>query len=228
MTVLYICIAIFFSLITIALIAFFWIRRKLSRVSKQLFNNENIIDALQDIEKQDSTRPKSLSSRGSIVIDKIEKDFNNLSMIEFERLNRQSVQEVFSNLEKQIYAKEDALYSLNQYFQQFEIQDTKIHKQVIHDYIKEEHCAKLTFQVALQYLMKISKTQEKLVQDRIQCEWIFTFDDANFEHGNSSVLHCPNCNGEISNLQLDICEYCGSHILVDYKKTWKLNTIKRV
>ncbi len=213
---------------------FFYIKKRLSDLSNQVFGTPNIIDGFKNQELELSETPKSVSSMDSVLIPKIKRDFPELDINEIKSIAENSLLKYFKSLEKGKVQHQDSISNkLNSKIvndidnlSKFEesIKSTKIHRTVINSYKNSNGACIITFQSSLEYLKETKKGHKK-IQSRYNTDMIYVYDETKVDGEYGVSLNCKNCGAPIKELGVKSCPYCGTGIIIKNSKIWKIDDI---
>lgn len=233
-------LAIILILILILLIIFstifvyLYFKRKIENFSFKILGTKNIIKGLKDQEILYSETPKSVSSMNSIIIPKIKNDFPNIDINELKEIVENAIILYFKSLEnkKLIENKKysnkikTSITKLIEESKNMNItySNIKIHNTVINSYTNNDGTCKITFQSSLEYIKCINDEKNK-IQDRLNTELIYIYDDTKLKDKYGVSLNCKNCGAPIKKLGVKNCPYCETGIIEFTSKIWKINDI---
>lgn len=233
-------LAIIIILILILLIIFstifvyLYFKRKIENFSFKILGTKNIIKGLKDQEILYSETPKSVSSMNSIIIPKIKNDFPNIDINELKEIVENAIILYFKSLEnkKLIENKKysnkikTSITKLIEESKNMNItySNIKIHNTVINSYTNSDGTCKITFQSSLEYIKCINDEKNK-IQDRLNTELIYIYDDTKLKDKYGVSLNCKNCGAPIKKLGVKNCPYCETGIIEFTSKIWKINDI---
>lgn len=211
------------------------LKRKLRGFISGVFGTSDIGDAIRQIDLEALQTPKSLSGTESMAAPLILKDFPEMSLDELKSKNIDKIYGVFTAIEEENYgefadneAVKNQIASMISDIKSngMRIDSLNIHKQVINRYIRNADNAVIRFQTAIEYRKKTPENSTGVkIQERVQTEWIYMLDRSNFKMGTTAAVNCPNCKAPITNYGEKFCQFCGTAVIVDYKRTWDFNSI---
>ncbi len=214
-----------------------YIRNKLRRVTSTISEFKDFFDGVNLQKEELEAEPKTPYGMDNLVIPNIAKDFPYMHIDQMKSLAEESIQKYFNSIEQKRVLEFNnpsakLLNSLNATIQEhksddIDIQDINIHKTVINKYIKNGSICTLIFQTAIGYRF-IKNGISKKMEDRINTEFIYVYDDKNIKIHESISLHCPSCGAPIKGLGHKSCPYCTAGLIDIAPKTWKLNNITRL
>ena len=150
----------------------------------------------------------------SLILPELTKDFPYMHIDEMKSLAEESIVDYFNSI------TQNKNESTN-------IENIDIHKTVINKYTKNGSICTLVFQTSAGYDY-IKNGSSKRIEDRINTEFIYIYDDKKLKGDQSISLHCPSCGAPIKGLGHKVCPYCSSGLIDIAPKTWKLNNIERL
>lgn len=98
------------------------------------------------------------------------------------------------------------------------VSDITVHTITISNYIKTEECATITYCIAVGCKLDGRNTEE-----RYKIQSTFKFEEAG---SPSQTLTCVNCGAPIKSSSIKYCEYCGSGIVWDTRRSWKFSAVE--
>lgn len=105
----------------------------------------------------------------------------------------------------------------------------KVLRTVIKDYKKFKGAATITLSSSVSFYYE---TNKKVVQYddvrkyvRIDTEYVYVYDENEFENETHFSLNCPSCGASIKNIS-GTCAYCAAYIEPINLKAWKINKIE--
>lgn len=231
--ILIVLIILAILLIFIAIVSMI-LKNKLESFSRNVFGTTDFLEGFKKQELELSNTPKSVSSLDSVEIPKIQKDFPNLDINKIKSMAQDTVLLYYKSLENQKVQKiekgTDRLQNKIQGMVDQCIKDhlhysnVKIHRTVIHSYKKEKGMCIIVVQSSLEYILN----KDKKVQDRVNTELIYIYDDSKLDEKYGVSLNCKNCGAPIKELGNKYCPYCGTGVVEIPSKVWKIDDIKNV
>lgn len=229
---------IIISIILIFLVSIYLnIKTKLSMLSKKVFGTSNIIEGFKNQELELSNNPKSVASLDSVEIPKILEDFPNLNVSEIKSMADNAIIMYYKSLEKgKVQFISNATDKFNNKIQtnieelqnnNIKYSDIKIHRTVINSYKKNKGICTITTQTSLEYIKKKNNDTRK-IQERVNTELIYIYDDSKLEEKYGVSLNCKNCGAPIKDLGNKSCPYCGTGVIDYSSKTWKVDDLYNV
>ncbi len=200
----------------------------------KVFNTPDIMEGFKQQEIEYENTPKSLSSLDSVLIPRILADFPNMNIEEMRQITENSVRNYYNSLNKRkLIENEYSNNHLNNMILE-RIEDLmgtdvkydslKIHRTVINSYNNKKGSCVITFQMAIQYYYVKNKKKKK-VQDRVNVDLIYIYDEQQVKDADGVSLNCPNCGAPIRMLGIKTCPYCSTGIVDFLTKTWRVNNI---
>lgn len=230
-----IIILVLILLIVISTICvYFFFKTKIENFSMQVFGTKDIMEGFKKQELEYQNTPKSVSSLDSVLKPKIIKDFPSINFDELEAMAENAIRSYYKSLEKkELLSIKNASVNLNNKIKIF-IEESKkdnisysgmvIHRTVLNSYNNKNGSCIITFQTSLEYLKKTKKETIK-VQDRVNTELIYVYDEKDVKNEYGVSLNCKNCGGPIKDLGIKSCPYCGTGVVEYTNKVWKVNDI---
>lgn len=234
MSIVLILLIVFSVFFVLMVTIYLRVKNKIENFSNSVFGTKNILDGFKKQELELSNTPKSVASMDSVEIPKIQKDFPNLDINEiksmaqdavllyYKSLEKRKAQEIFNGTEKLKHKmqemvehciKENTSYS-----------HIKIHRTVINSYKKSLGMCIIVVQSSLEYILN----KDKKVQDRVNTELIYVYDNSKLSEEYGISLNCKNCGAPIKELGNKYCPYCGTGVVITTSKVWKIDDIKNV
>lgn len=213
------------------------VKEKLSRLARDVFGTSSIVEGFRKQEMELDMTPKSLSSMDSVEIPKILQDFPELNINEiksmaetglikyYKCLDKGKYEEFYNGTKKlksKIVSEIERLNKLD-----MQVSEMRIHRSVIHSYKKNHGMCILTVQSAIEYKVK-KDNQYRMVQDRVNTELLYVYDDTKSSFSYGVSLNCKNCGAPIRELGVKSCPYCGTGVVTLVSKIWKIDDIKNV
>lgn len=197
-----------------AIIIFMYIKGKVSQISSQLVGAKDFFDGINAQKEELQQEPKTPYGMDSLIMPELQKDFPYMHIDQMKSLAEDSILDYFKSIN-------------NNQKENTNIENINIHKTVINKYTKSGSICTLVFQTSAGYDF-IKDGSSKRIEDRINIEFIYIFDDKNLKANESISLHCPSCGAPIKGLGHKVCPYCSSGLIDIAPKTWKLNNIERL
>ncbi len=250
----YIPVIIILVLILAIIIAIFcgclYLRCKTREVSHALWGTDNITQAAEQMRKEYTTTPKSVSAMTSLLLPKIVTDFPDFQYDEMKERaenvltgylrsitahNVSMLKDGNTELKQQLddYIQMLLAQGLREHFDQI-----KIHRTEISQYRKSEGRCIITFQSALECYHYITEESSHLkegskdykYQTKYNIDLIYIQDRNLVENelDHALGLNCPNCGAPISTLGTKVCEYCGTPVIEINIHAWSFSNITEV
>ncbi len=250
MVLIVVVLVLFLAVIIGILGLIFYIRSKTRTLSRQLFNNDSLIDGYQAQKAQLSEEPKSVSGMTKIYLPQISNDFPEFHYEEFKRKAQNMLLSAFSSIESEdISLLTDASKDLTTKISLL-IEENKndnkhvtynnitIHQTEITRYQKYKGTCTITLQSAVGHLYYIEQNQKVIEGDKSlkeQCKYnidiVYIQDVSKLDSKAQAAFaaaKCPNCGASITNLGSKMCEYCGSPIQTVNIRVWTINDFKKL
>lgn len=221
-------------ILIISAFIFFSVTKTIRDFSKQVFNTANIIEGFKKQEIEYEETPKSLSSLDSVLIPKILNDFPHLNIDSMKQIAQNGIRDYYDSLNSRTL-KESSYNNANlnsmllSKIENLKNQDTKynklhIHKTVINSYNNQKGSCIITFQSAIEYTLH-ENNKDKKIQERINVDMIYIYDDTHIKGASGVSLNCENCGAPIKMLGIKTCPYCETGIIDYIPRVWKINNI---
>lgn len=226
----------FFLIGVILLIAFVGaavlvIKQKIRGFSREFLGNENLVEGLKQIEEEANHTPLSVSGGDSIYLPRIQKDFpdfhNNIFSEKtkafltsyFNSLEKRELEEMLSECSQSVTeAIASEINDLTSTGKHVAFDNINFHKIAISNYTKNGDYATIKYQASLEY------TGERLTQTKYEVSFTFMFKNS----GQESVSkRCTYCGAPIDETATT-CQYCGTVVVRNIEKTWKLSNYKKL
>ncbi|MBR6253063.1 MAG: hypothetical protein IKR04_04400 [Clostridia bacterium] len=198
----------------VAIGIFVYLKDKFKKVTNTVFEFKDFFEGISAQKDELQAEPKTPYGMDSLIMPDLQKDFPYMHIDEMKSLAEESIVNYFKTGSQNPKEK-------------IEIENIDIHKTVINKYTKSGSICTLIFQTSIGYDF-IKNGSSKRVEDRINTEFIYIFDDKNLKANESISLHCPSCGAPIKGLGHKVCPYCNSGLIDIAPKTWKLNNIERL
>ncbi len=226
------------------------IKRKVNRVSRQLFgtNPTNVVRKIKRAQAEFAATPKSLSAATDIYLPRIIEEFPEFNYDEMRRraenvllsylqcisdCDVKDLEDANDELENQLehYIRNMIANNVREHFSNY-----RIHKTEISAYHRENGRCSVVFQSAIQYHHYVTNRQGRCVsgsesaieQSRYNIELVYIQDrdyiEENYNAGEA--LNCPNCCAPVKNIGAKMCEYCMSPIVEFNIRVWQFCSIK--
>ena len=218
---------------------YFKIRKSLRSFSEAAFGTSNIIEGFKNQAIKLENEPKSVAGMESLLLPKLNKDFPNLNINEMKKIAENKILVSLESIEnKQIknldYVSERVKNWINSKISDLKGNETvnydsiNFHRTVLNKYEKNDGICTIVFQTSLEYMYKKNNGNYKKIQDRVNTQFIYIFDDTKLTRNQGGIaLNCPNCGAPIKNLGEKVCSYCQTGIIDIVKRTWILNDISQ-
>lgn len=233
-TTLIIILVLVLIILIILIGLFFYARERVREFSKKVFDTPDIVEGFKKQGMEFRETPKSLSSLDSVLIPEILKDFPNLNIDEMKEIASNSVRNYYNSINKRElisneYNNDNFNNMIVEKIRNIENDDVrydnlKIHRVVINSYNNKNGSCVITFQMAIEYYLKKEKKNNK-VQDRVNVDLIYVYDETKVDNVNGVSLNCKNCGAPIKVLGIKSCPYCGTGVVDYIPKAWKVNNV---
>lgn len=223
------------------------IRRDISSASRALFGTSNIIEGI----KANSNEPeaiKSVSGMTSVYLPLIAKDFPDFNLEEFKTRSKTLLTTALMAITKEdvnsmINASDNLHNTIETRIHNNQLSNTKesftsieIHKMEISRYSKLNGTCIITLQCSIGYLYTKHKngtlvegSESMIHQTKYDIHLIYIQDlDKLDQPGENafSVITCPNCSGNMTEVGTNICAYCGTTLEGVNIKVWEIDSFK--
>lgn len=222
------------------------ISKKVKDASRALFGTDSLTEGIKKQDLEYAQTPKSVSSTEPGALPRISRDFPELDISKLKAMNTAKVMKVLNAIENSdTNAVSDEAEQVQEFVRgkvddavssatKINYENIKIHKCVINRYNKSSDKASVIFQTALEYIYFKSSAEnggaiigeKKKLQSRITTEWVYWLASSNFDATHTVHATCPSCGAPITNIGEKFCQYCGTAVVIDFKKTWEFNNIK--
>lgn len=234
-------------IIGIAYYAYSKISRKVRDFSRLAFGTDSVMQGLRNLEMEEQTTPKSVSSATSLYLPNIMKDFPEFHYDEMktraenvltsylrsiDEENAEILSEGTSELKDQLKLRIQMLKDEGKK-EHFDL--IKIHRTEINRYRKEKGRCSIVFQSAVGYVhyieekgKTVSKDAKRLTQTRYNTEVIYIQDQEFVENISDAglAMNCPNCGGPLKHLGAKICPYCDSPVAEINIRVWNFSKVQ--
>lgn len=246
-------LGLFGIILLTAIIIFFYVRKGLKKIAKEMYGTNSIVDALNQSEKSAADEHRSVNSMTKTYLPQIMRDFPEFSYDQFKIKAEHALLSALAAISndntglirdasEEFKTKVRSIIEMNQANEWDEdYSDCVIHQTEITSYTKRAGICRITLQSALEYYHKVKrKSDGKVVkgkdgvkaQERYNVELIYIQDKTKMEkigHGNDSIgSHCPNCGAPVTVLGAKHCEYCGSALMQINVLVWSINNFTKV
>ena len=228
-------ILVLLVLIIIIVFIYLYAKKKVSKFLVDNFNTNSLSEAIEKSNIEAETTPKSLSSMESIYLPKIKKDFPGLNINELKSKAESVILKTIDGIEKRDVDTFKEYEKINAYIvsritdaenTNTHYTSAKIHKTVINKYEKTGGIATIYFQSSFEYTKKVGDDRSKVVQSRMNSEFIYVIDESKVSKNEKTIgLNCPNCGAPLKGVGQRVCYYCGSGTEDIVKRTWTINNI---
>lgn len=241
-------LAVIAGLLLVIVGAGFFIKSKLSSISRQAFGTDDILKGYKEQKRKLSETPRSVQSMTNIYLPQIQRDFPDFDYDDFKTKAKAALIAYFNaistgsieTLPKDIMtnALVDHIVEINEALaangQKQHFIEPVIHACEIGRYIKSGGTVTIRFNTSVGLYSFIEDESGKVIngdkEDKLQTVYeidlIYLQDaDKMGVYGESLGLTCPNCGAPVKNLGMKFCEYCGSGIVEVNSRVWKFNAI---
>lgn len=224
----------------------FAVRRRVRRLSRDMFGTDSLIKGYKEQKKQVSESPVSVRSMTKIYLPQIQADFPDFDY-QFYKTKAESVLRSYFtavNTKNVIALTEECGDPLkNTVTGIIEDLETRNHTQVfaenvIHDiqiarYIKDGVTVTILFNASVGQYSYVEDDQGKVVlgskeykhQTIYEIALVYIQDAKKYGGDEGIGLNCPNCGAPIRNLGQKFCEHCGSGVVELNTRVWHFDSI---
>lgn len=219
----------------------------LRNFSSMAFGTPNIMQGLQNVEKEAEVTPKSVSAGTSIYLPTIMREFPDFHYDEMKRraenvltsylrsldeLDASLLTEGTSELQDKLRMNIDMIRDAGK---RVHYKNVKIHRTEINSYRKTQGRCGIVFQTAVQYNYWSEKggqvtdgAKDRLRQSRYNVEMIYIQDRDLVENTADSglAMNCPNCGAPLPKLGAKKCPYCDSPVMEFNIRTWNFSSVQ--
>ncbi|MBP1536824.1 MAG: zinc ribbon domain-containing protein [Ruminococcus sp.] len=246
-------LGLFGIILLTAIIIFFYVRKGLKKMARDMYGTNSIVDALNQSQKTAQDEHKSVNSMTKTYLPQIMRDFPEFSYDQFKTKAEHTLLSALAAISndntglikdasEEFKVKVRSLIEMNQANELDEdYSDCVIHQTEITAYTKRAGVCRITLQSALEYYHTVRRKSDGKViqgkdgvkaQDRYNVELIYIQDKTKMEkigHGNDSIgSHCPNCGAPVTSLGAKHCEYCGTALTQINLLVWSINNFTKV
>ena len=226
----------------------FYIKSKLSKISRQAFGTDDIFEGYKEQKRKLSETPRSVQSMTGIYLPEIHRDFPDFDYDEFKTKAKAVLRGYFNavstgstatlpkedmtvSLINHIKEINEALYSNGQ--KQYFIEPV-IHACEIGRYMKNGSTVTIRFNASVGMYSYVEDSSGRVVNgDKdVKLQTIYEIDliylqdaDKMGVYGEALGLTCPSCGAPIKNLGQKFCEYCGTGVIEVNTRVWKFNAV---
>lgn len=249
----YIFLGVIGIILLAAIIIFFYLRRGLKRIAKEMYGTDNIVDALNQSQRTAEDEHRSVNSMTKTYLPQIMRDFPEFSYEQFKIKAEHALLSALAAISndntglmqdasEEFKTKVRSIIEMNQANEYDEdYSDCVIHQTEINSYTKRAGICRIILQSSLEYYHTVKrKSDGKIIkgkadvkaQERYNVELIYIQDKTKMEkigHGNDTIgSHCPNCGAPVTSLGAKHCEYCGSALTQINVLVWSINNFTKV
>lgn len=220
---------------------------KVSQFSRMLFGTANLMQGMQQREKEVANTPKSVASATNLYLPSIMKDFPEFHYDEMktraenvltsflrsvDTQNSAHLTEGTNELREQLQMR---IQTLQMEDQREHFSDILVHRTEIRQYRKVKGRCSIVFQSAVEYIHYLEKSGRILKgkrnlkeQAKYNVELIYIQDRDTVENlGDSGLgLNCPNCGAPLPGLGAKKCAYCDTPVVEFNIRTWNFSSVK--
>lgn len=237
----------------VAIIIFFYVRRGLKKMAKEMYGTNSIVDALNQSQRTAQDEHKSVNSMTKTYLPQIMRDFPEFSYDQFKIKAEHALLSALAAISndntglmqdasEEFKTKVRSFIEMNQANEYDEdYSGCVIHQTEINSYTKRAGICRITLQSSLEYYHTVKRKSDGKViqgdpnrkaQEKYNVELIYIQDKTKMEqmgHGNDSIgSNCPNCGAPITVLGAKHCEYCGTALMQINVLVWSINNFTKV
>jgi hypothetical protein len=223
-------------IILIVILVYFYIHRKLSRFSSTFFGTSDFFEGLAKQKQEFESEPKTPFGMESLLLPELMSDFPFMNVEEIKRLAEENILLYFESISTRSIQnfgnisgklKEEIMEGIHKAEKNnTSISDIDIHKTVLNSYTKYNGICTIVFQTTLGYQFGFRDSLSH-IEDRINTEFIYVYDDTKTSAQDLISLKCPNCGAPIKGLKHKICPYCEAGLIDLAPRTLKFNNLVR-
>lgn len=226
----------------------FWLKIKLSKISRQAFGTDSLMEGYREQQRRLSETPRSVQSMTGIYGPEILRDFPDFDLDLYRDKAKNVVrgylnaiatgsaatlpEEVTPTLKNSITEISENLRAngQKQYYREIVIHACEIGR-----YIKSGGMVTIRFNTSvgmIAYLEDetgniINGSRDEKLQTVYEVDLIYLQDaDVMGVYGEGLGLNCPNCGAPIKNLGQKFCAYCGTGVVEVNTRVWKFNAVR--
>ena len=213
-----------------------YIRSRISKYSELLFGTKNFLEGFKNQKMQYEDEPKTPYGMESLLLPEINEDFPYMNIEEMKRLAEENILLYLKSIDRKeiqnfqnIGGKiREELHNeiLKSTKENTSISDINIHKTVLNSYTKKDGICTIVFQTALNYIFSKNNDSKK-IEDRMNTEFIYVYDETKPGVAESISLKCPNCGAPIKGLKHKVCPYCNAGLIELAPRVLKFNNLVR-
>ncbi len=248
MGALIIPLAVIAGLLVVIIGAGFFIKYKLSGISREMFGTDDFMEGYKEQKRKLSETPRSVQSMTHIYGPEILRDFPDFDL-ELYRDHAKAVLRGYLNaiatgststlpdyvtntLRSHV---QEIIENLNANGQKQHYIEPVIHGCEIGRYFKKGGEVTIQFNLSLGVISYLEDENGKLVngdkdnklQTLFEVDLIYLQDaDKMGVYGEALGLTCPNCGAPVKNLGQKFCEYCGTGVVEVNTRVWKFNAVR--
>ncbi len=241
-------LAVIAGLLLVIIGAGFFIKHKLSGVSREVFGTDDFLQGYKEQKRKLSETPRSVHAMTNIYLPEIQRDFPEFDYEHF-RTGAQAVlrgylnavstgstatlpDDVTNKLRNNVSEIIENLYANGQKQHYLE---PVIHDAQIARYFKQGGTVTVQFNLSVGMYAYLEDENGRVINgdkdNKLQT--VYTVDlvylqdaDVMGVYGESLGLTCPGCGAPIRNLGQKFCEYCGLGVVEVNTRVWKYNAVR--
>lgn len=207
------------------------IKNKIRNFSRQVFGTDSIMQGLANAQEESDNTPYSITNANSIYKPRIERDFPDFHIKTLEEMVKKFLIAYLNSLESLqeslvikkmctstvTEAIKSELSDLKARGKRRKIDNIMIRAIAISSYVKTLEYATIIYQVALEY------TENKKIQSKYEVHCTYVFKDIDIK---TIGLRCNHCGAPLDSTSTT-CEYCGTVIVRNIEKVWRISNYIR-
>lgn len=236
------------ALLLVIIGAGFFIKHKLSRLSREAFGTDDFMEGYREQKRKLSETPRSVQSMTAIYRPQILQDFPDFDLPLYNTKAKNVLRgylnavatcstatlpgDVTLALKNNIL---EIIENLNANGQKQYYLEPVIHDCAIGRYLKSGGAVTIRYNLSVgmyAYLEDgdgtvINGSKDEKLQTLYEVDLIYVQDaDKMGVYGEALGLNCPNCGAPVKNLGQKFCEYCGAGVIEVNTRVWKFNAVR--
>lgn len=208
-------------------------------------NLKSFLNDVKEYDRNNYTRPKSISGMTRILEPLILKDFPEFNLTHLYSKVEDGINNVLcakSKLDTKYLSKGldlikgkiiKEINDMKENDIEVNYSNIKFNQHALKSYKKSNGTATITTCSSVSYKYTSNKTERKyddlIKETKYECELIYIYDENKFkEREKSFSVHCPNCGAPVKGLKDLTCSYCGSNVKKVNLRNWEIASIKEV
>ncbi len=235
------------ALIGVIYYAYTRIRDKIRYFSHMIFGTTDVLEGMQNLEREQAATPKSVSAATSLYLPSIMRDFPDFHYDEIktraenvlisylrsvDAQNPALLTEGTNELKDKLVMRIEMLRRRNQ-IEHFE--EIKLHRTEIHQYRKAKGRCSIILQSSIEYIYFMERNgnieagrNDRKTQSKYNVELIYIQDRDMIENLSDAglAMNCPNCGAPLPELGAKKCAYCDSPVVEFNIRTWNFASVE--